>query len=354
MRFKVSQNSRSLMSSDGNHWVFVMPVGQVYDEDLEVTHDWNAEFVQHVAEQNKALFAELDEIAADTNSTPWRPPVKSEHHPLSPSLGRVEEVRFGEFMPGKLGNWARIKWRDDVRASVENGAHEYLSIGLFGKFPTQRGSVYGPVFGEISVTGWPKAQSLGTLQETLHIRLSNTLAPFRGRLSKLTGDTKMALTKDDQEQISEMFTAGITEALGPVITGMEAMGTRLESIETKLAAEEPTEEPEEPVEEPAEEPEEEPTEEPAEEPAEPVEPADEPPLDVAAANKMIATAVTAAMGPVLSRLDALAKANFSRQSTPGNPRPPKESKTPDQIIEEKLKAGASEEEALAASFEAGY
>lgn len=350
MRFKLSQNIRSLMSSDGNHWVFVMPVGQVYDEDLEVTHDWNAEFVQHVAEQNQALFAELDEIAAETNSTPWRPPIKSEHHPLSPSLGRVEEVRFGEFMPGKLGNWARIKWRDEVRAAVENGAHEYLSIGLFGKFPTQRGSVYGPVFGEISVTGWPKAQSLGTLQETLHIRLSNTLAPFRGRLSKLTGDTKMALTKDDQEQISEMFTAGITEALGPVITGMEAMGERLDSIETKLATE--------PADEPAEEPAEEPTEEPAE-PAdeqteEPAEPVDDAPLDVAAANQMIATAVTAAMGPVLSRLDALANANFSRQSTPGHPQPPAPKKSPDEIIEEALKAGKTEEEALRLSFEAGY
>lgn len=280
---------------DGSSWVFALPIGQpVFDG--KKMRQFSAEQVASLIMQTNAAIASFDEIAKLSNAQPYRFSVLRDHDMRGTSFGTIEEAKLAN-MNGKSGAWLRVSWTPEARADIQAGRIRHVSIGM-DEYTNQLGQKFAPVAIELSLTSYPRIQSLGSIQETLGVRLSALALA-------LPGDSM------DPQAIAEI----VSQVLAPLIDGLTQRLGALEAAVADLLPPAPAA--------PADAP---PADTPANAPAmsNPVGPTpDAPSPEALAASQLAASQLEAfkaaldeKIAPLQEKIEKFEKLNLSKISTP--------------------------------------
>lgn len=154
-------------SSGKQSWVFALPV----DEPI-----WNGKkMIQFSMDDLKLLQSEFIKINHEFTSlandeTPYRFPVKINHNRGSgSSYGNLVDVKIVK----DKGLYLSVIWNDETWDDVQANTYKYVSAGIKPEYTTQLGNTFGPMIVELSLTEYPRVQSIGTIQDSLELRLSN-------------------------------------------------------------------------------------------------------------------------------------------------------------------------------------
>lgn len=148
-------------------WIFALPVGRQF---------WDGKRLRTVSEDEaktylantKSAMAFFD-ASAPEGGTPYRFPIKEDH-----KGGK----RYGDILDVKLsgegdwyGVWVKAGWNASTWEEIEASTRKHVSIAIRG-FELEDGTQLGPTIVETSLTEDPRLQSIGTIQDTLDISLS--------------------------------------------------------------------------------------------------------------------------------------------------------------------------------------
>lgn len=156
-------------STGKQSWVYSLPVDQ------EI---WNGERLisfsmadlKQLQQEFVKINAEFKSIALSNDETPYRFPVKINHNRGSgESFGEIVDVKTVE---GK-GLYLSVVWNDTTWEEIQKDNYKYVSVGIKPSYTTQLGNTYGPLIVELSLTEYPRVQSIGKIKDTLELRLSN-------------------------------------------------------------------------------------------------------------------------------------------------------------------------------------
>jgi len=160
---------------ENSHWVFSLPIGDFTYEhsdgeyvDMTISKEKIDEIVNH---SNRAIANFLSE--APLGSTPYRIPILKEHIKNGERYGDVLQLAYKE-ADGKNGLWALVKWNPDTYAKISNNDISFVSIGTVSNYVDSNGNHYPVLLNEISLTATPRLKNLGSLQDTLNLRLSES------------------------------------------------------------------------------------------------------------------------------------------------------------------------------------
>ena len=189
----------------GPLWILAMrPSDELHVGGKVVTADVN--FLKSVAsETRRALY--LYETYAPKDSKPFRMPVLLEHARKGGRYGDILDLKLsGE--GDRFGLYVKVLPQDDVRLSIDSGRIQFVSVGISGSYTDENGEVYSPYMSEISLVASPHLKSIGSIQDTLHLTLSESA---QAELNNLTEAETM--------ELKDMI---------------EAMLVRLDALEAKL------------------------------------------------------------------------------------------------------------------------
>lgn len=179
MRCQIDQQQDLKLSPDGTSWVFFAPEGRsIHFGDQVGVKVLTGEFIQQVVDQTNAFIAACERIAAEAGTEVYRLPVKMNHDTGGPDFGELLELRRAT-VEGKSGGWARVRWAQMIRGAVERRQVKYVSLGIPPEseaLRTEDGTKFWPTLDELSLTSYPRLQSIGDIQSTLHVRMGRLVA----------------------------------------------------------------------------------------------------------------------------------------------------------------------------------
>ena len=300
-------------------WVFALPLGTAHVKDEATSKmvelDVSEELARKVASETRRSLYQFADYA-DIDQTPFTWPVRVEH--------KAEGKRYGGILDAKVagegrkrGVYLKVDWKKGTWEDILASEYEFVSIGLAGKYTDEQGKGYSPLITEVSLTDNPRFKRIGSIQDTLQLRLSDK-------------DTPMELT---EEQLNELIDKRVAERLAeqPEETPEEEAP---EADEADEADEEETDE---------ETPEE--SEEPSDEDGE----GDEDTPDVKLSDVMSALGELAKENKQLrAQVEGISKLNFS-ETGGGGAQKGADSCGPDAKLEKARKNGLSGVDAVLAS-----
>jgi hypothetical protein len=211
-------------------WVFCLPTNTefwAWDEDKQ---DYTPRVV--TTEQARRIVAEtLRALAfwasiAPEGSAPYTPPVLREHKREGQRYGSIVGIKLSGVLE-KRGIWLQVDWLDATYEDIEAYKSQHVSIGTVKSYRDGSGEVFGPLVNELSLTEHPRLRGIGSIQDTLTLRLSDAMEK-----STMTEEEIMALLEPHLSEIATL---------------KEELTTLKEEVAT-LKKEEPDETPEEVVE----------------------------------------------------------------------------------------------------------
>lgn len=238
-RLNCSVRLRGTESEDANtSWIFALPVGRPF-------HDGNREReISHTQAQSLLLNTRRAmayfESVAPPGGSPYRFPIKAEHRGVD---------RFGDIVGLKLagdgdwfGIWEKVRWNDQTWEAIQASEVEYVSIGV-DSYRLEDGTEISPCIVETSLTNHPRIQSLGRIQDTLAVRLSQHVEETEmEELEELLNTITQTLTQIVEQQAE---TSQQVAQLADQIESLEAENTDDEEEpegDDEPAEEEPDEE----------------------------------------------------------------------------------------------------------------
>lgn len=208
-----------LSAVSAEQWIFMAPVGRSFFDGRRmrtITREQAEEIVANTREAMRFFKANA------RGQTPYTFPVKTDHQGPERNGDLLEVKLAGE---GDLfGFYGRVRWNKDAQRAVEARRLQHVSIGIGSGYDLDDGTRLGPLVDEVSVTATPRITSIGTIQDTLTLRLS------RGTLS--------------EEKVEE-----IVKLLNQLIENQNAQATMigdLASVIENATGEEPEDAPEPP------------------------------------------------------------------------------------------------------------
>ena len=210
-------------------WVFALPLGTAHVKDEATSKmvelDVSEELARKVASETRRSLYQFADYA-DIDQTPFTWPVRVEH--------KAEGKRYGGILDAKVagegrkrGVYLKVDWKKGTWEDILASEYEFVSIGLAGKYTDEQGKDYSPLITEVSLTDNPRFKRIGSIQDTLQLRLSDK-------------DTPMELT---EEQLNEIIDKRVAERLA------EADEADEEETDEEETDEETPEESEEPSDE---------------------------------------------------------------------------------------------------------
>lgn len=159
-------------------WVFALPTNREFWAWDATKKDYTPRVVtteqarQLVAETLRAL--EFWRSIAPAGSTPYTPPVLREHERAGRRCGSILDCKLSGLLE-KRGVWLFVDWLDATAADIEAYNSQYVSIGTVQSYRDGSGQVFGPIVDELSLTEHPRLRGIGTIQDTLTLRLSDAM-----------------------------------------------------------------------------------------------------------------------------------------------------------------------------------
>lgn len=175
--------------------------------------DITRELAASTVDKTNEAIAAFDEMAPD-GASPYRFPALRDHQQMGDTFGTIEQAKFGS-IDGKTGAWFRVRWTDEARAIIAAQTLRYVSLHI-DEYTVQDGRTFSPVAVDLSLTAYPRIQSIGTVQDTLGLRLS-----------ALAG-TQLATPTNGAVMDPETAAA--------IVAALEILATRMEALEATVAA----------------------------------------------------------------------------------------------------------------------
>ena len=171
------------------------------------------DFLKAVAsETRRALYAY--ERYAPEGSKPFRMPLLLEHKRSGGRYGDILDLKVsGE--GDRYGLYVLVAPHDDIRAGIQAGRIQHVSVGISGSYTDENGETYSPYLSELSLVASPHLKSLTPIQQTLSLQLSESAC---AEIEQLSEAQKMELA----EQLTDLL-------------------VRVRALEEALAAPEPQE-----------------------------------------------------------------------------------------------------------------
>lgn len=181
---KIGEGSFIELSLDGikqgtsgkTSWVYAIPANQ----DI-----WNGKRLIKFDNEDLALLQsefikinhEFTSLANGADTSPYRFPVKINHTRGSgDSMGNLLDVKVMKGKPNiKDGLYLSVEWNDTTWGEIQKGNYKYVSVGIKPEYTTQLGTTFGPIIVELSLTEYPRVQTIGTIQDTLDLQLANKI-----------------------------------------------------------------------------------------------------------------------------------------------------------------------------------
>lgn len=184
-------------------WVRLLNVGsEVFDG--KKMRMMSSDFIKSVvAEWRKAQYS-FDLIAKENETKPYRFPVKINH--------KTDGSRKGDIVDVKINNnalYAKAEWTEEALKAIESNDYQHVSVGIWPEYTNERGETFGPLIAEFSITEYPRIQSIGTIQDTMLLELSqikdvNMSTVTREDLDKLELEREKEELKKMQEEKEEL------------------------------------------------------------------------------------------------------------------------------------------------------
>jgi len=187
-----------------NSWVFALPVDQEIWAWDESKKDYTKRIIS--SKQAKAIVLEtrraLDywKSITPTGSTPYRPPVLREHERTGTRFGSVLDAKVKGFGK-KRGIYLHVDWLSATYADIEEFKSQHVSIGISGSYRDGTGEQFSAFVDELSLTEHPRLRGIGSIQDTLSLRLSDAIQSKEKIMSE---DEIMALVEQFQAQVAEL------------------------------------------------------------------------------------------------------------------------------------------------------
>lgn len=162
--------STKLMRGD-SQWIFVLPADTVVHDGRRIRNITRSQ-IETYMRNTKAMYEEYNRLARGV--TPYRLPLLIEHDFTGPSLGKLEDFRVAS-RGERDGLWVRVDYSKSGRLAVKAQRYRYVSVRIVDSITTQEGKVFGPVIAEVSLTAYPRIQSLGEITDTVGMALAGLI-----------------------------------------------------------------------------------------------------------------------------------------------------------------------------------
>lgn len=159
-------------------WVFALPVGRdvwFWDEEQgeyyvkNIAPEYALELVTNT---NEALRVWAEDTAP--TMTPYKIPVLKEHARMGWRGGDIWGARLaGEGLAH--GIYLDVEWMPEVEEAIAKGSTAHVSIGTAATYVDYAGRAWGAMIDELSITENPRLKNLGTIQDTMSLRLSDAI-----------------------------------------------------------------------------------------------------------------------------------------------------------------------------------
>lgn len=197
-------------------WVKLLNVGSEVFDGKKMRMMQEDYIKRVVAEWRKAQYS-FDLIAKENDSKPYRFPVKINH--------RTDGSRKGDIVDVKINNnalYAKAEWTEEALKAIESNDYQHVSVGIWPEYTNEKGETFGPLIAEFSITEYPRIQSIGTIQDTMLLELSqikdvNMSTVTKEDLEKLELERekeelrKMQEEKEELEKKAELMEASEDE-----------------------------------------------------------------------------------------------------------------------------------------------
>jgi Sec-independent protein translocase protein TatA len=163
LRFAEDPNSGKANES----WVKLLPMGETIEyhgRTIELSQD----YLRTLLAETRRLNAYFDEKAS---GTAYRQPVWREHTPRTERDGDVLDVKLADKQDFN-GVWVKLARTDETEEAIKAGKIKFVSAGIVPEYQVESGETFGPVIREVSLTGDPFLKSIGAIQDTLGVQLS--------------------------------------------------------------------------------------------------------------------------------------------------------------------------------------
>lgn len=155
-----------------SQWIFVLPADSVVHDGRRLRKVTRAQLATYTR-NTELLYAEYRRLAP-AGVTPFRLPLVVDHDLGGASLGTLEEFKLTKRGP-RDGIWARVDYSPSGRSKVKRKEYRFVSIRIADQIITQQGKAFGPVIAEVSLTNYPRYQSLGEISDTAGMALSGLI-----------------------------------------------------------------------------------------------------------------------------------------------------------------------------------
>lgn len=164
-------------------WVFALPVNQeiwIWDaskEDYIPRIITKAQAELAISETRRAIahWASL----TPSGGTPYTPPVLAEHVRKGQRFGSILDAKLSG-TGDRRGVYLLIDWLDATFADIESYKSQHVSIGITPNYRDGSGEVFASLIDELSLTEHPRLRGIGSIQDTLSLRLSDAILTTQG------------------------------------------------------------------------------------------------------------------------------------------------------------------------------
>lgn len=161
-------------------WVFALPVNQeiwVWDESKQdyVPKTISTAQARSIVDETKRALAYWQSITP-AGSTPYTPPVLREHVREGKRFGSILDVKLSG-LAEKRGIYLLIDWAESTFEDIEERESQHVSIGITPSYRDGTGEVFSSIIDELSLTEHPRLRGIGSIQDTLSLRLSDVILP---------------------------------------------------------------------------------------------------------------------------------------------------------------------------------
>lgn len=152
-------------------WVKAVPAGEkIIYKGREV--EFSKAYLVKIAQESRKAYAYFDKKGIENSGSPYRFPVLRNHTHSHDREGDLLEFKVIN-KHGFDGLWIKARWTEETLSAIEEKKIKHVSVGITPEYKTETGKTFGPLIREMSLTSDPYLKSIGTIQDTIDVELSN-------------------------------------------------------------------------------------------------------------------------------------------------------------------------------------
>lgn len=228
-------------------WVFALPTNRefwAWDKAKQryTPRVVTTEQARRIVEETKRALEHWARLAPAGGSA-YTPPVLREHKREGARCGSILDVKLSGVLE-RRGLWLLVDWLDATAHDIETFKSQHVSIGIDPSYRDGSGEVFGPLIDELSLTEHPRLREIGSIQDTLNLRLADALEQEQVMEEELKAlmeriellESKVAAMEEKaQEAPAEAPEAEMSDEEQPAAEDEEVRASDFEALALRLA-----------------------------------------------------------------------------------------------------------------------